>query len=414
MTDDDSRVTEICPAGRRRRVLLILHHMALPGGAMNYTLRLAENLIAKGADVAILTMRSDPQLFRKPDGVEIISLEGPITSSLAFWAFFPYWQRKFNQAITAWQPDVIVPQVFPANWWGWLYKRRHPETKLAWVCHEPSAFIHSLAWIRALHPLWKSLLARVLRPILSVVDVALVRYSDQIITNSRFTKAEVERVYGLVADGIAYPGIDFPAYACNNWQKERALITVARLTKFKRVDFLLKVFKEVLKVHPGLTYHIVGTGDEEKTLRELARQLGVADRVTFHGAAADAALVELYRCSSLFLHGSIDEPFGMTPLEAIACGTPVVAHKSGGPMEFVTTECGRLVDSKEVTDWAREIAAYLDDLFAHPEFPARVRECARRFDWPQALGPAVEVILGLCSASDGQTVTHTLKKGSHT
>jgi D-inositol-3-phosphate glycosyltransferase len=68
----------------------------------------------------------------------------------------------------------------------------------------------------------------------------------------------------------------------------------------------------------------------------------------FHGAASDADLRELYQRSRLFLHGSVDEPFGMAPLEAIACGTPVVAHRSGGPAEFVTAECGRLVDSLEV------------------------------------------------------------------
>jgi glycosyltransferase involved in cell wall biosynthesis len=252
-----------------------------------------------------------------------------------------------------------------------------------------------MAWIRALRPWWKSLLARFLRPFLKMVDVALARYNDRTIANSRFTASEMERVYGLVPDGIACPGIDFSSLPVEEGQKKRSIITVARLTKFKRVDFLLKVFAEVLKAHPDLTYHIIGTGEEESALREWARQLGVESRVVFHGAAKDAALFELCRRSTLFLHGSIGEPFGMAPLEAIACGTPVVAHRSGGPAEFVTAECGRLVGSLEVADWAAEVTAYLEDLFSHPDFPVRVRECAHRFDWPESLRPAVEVIAGL-------------------
>jgi glycosyltransferase involved in cell wall biosynthesis len=378
------------------RILILFPHMVTAGGALNYTLRLAEQLLSHGAAVAILVLQEKSELFDVPAGVQVLSVGGPLTSSMRFWLQFPLWQARINRTIAAWKPDVLVPQVFPANWWGWLYKRKHSHAKLAWICHEPSAFIHSLAWIRALQPWWKGLLARCLKPFLRRVDVALARYNDRTIANSRFTASEMEKVYGLVPDGIACPGIDYPSYACAGGPKERAIITVARLTKFKRVDFLLEVFARVLQSHPDLIYHVIGRGEEESALRELVRNLGVEERVVFHGAATDAALVELYQRSSLFLHGSIDEPFGMAPLEAIACGTPVVAHRSGGPAEFVTAECGRLVGSLEVADWAREITAYLEDLFAHPDFPERVRECSRPFDWPVTLRPAVEVIAGLC------------------
>lgn len=382
------------------RVLLLLHHLVAPGGAMGYTLHLAEQLLGQGARVAILTMRVDRSRFEIPAGLEVISLNGPLTSSLYYWLLLPFWQRKISRAITAWQPDVLFPQGFPANWWGWLHKHRHPGLKLAWMCHEPSAFIHSPAWIIALRPWWKSLLARGLRPILSKVDVFLARNCDRVVVNSRFIASELERVYGVAPDGIAYPGIDFPLFAGEKWQKEQALITVARLTKFKRVDFLLEVFREVLKVHPDLRYHIVGQGEEEFHLRELAGKMGLESRVVFHGAVTDPVLADLNRKSSLFLHGSIGEPFGMAPLEAIACGTPVVAHQSGGPKEFVTGECGRLIASLVVEDWAREISAYLDFLFRHPDFPDRVRECASRFDWPRSLRPAIEIIAALCAEND--------------
>jgi glycosyltransferase involved in cell wall biosynthesis len=249
----------------------------------------------------------------------------------------------------------------------------------------------------ALRPRWKSLLALALRPALSLLDITLARYSDRVVANSRFTASQLERIYGLTTDAIASPGIDFGSFSAEHGRKELSIITVGRLTRFKRVDFLLRVFREVLKIHPGLTYHIVGTGDEEKALRECAGQLGVASRVVFHGAVTAETLAGLCRRSTLFLHGSIDEPFGMAPLEAIASGTPVVAHCSGGPQEFVTADCGRLIDSVDVAVWAREVVAYMAVLTSDPDTSSRVRACAHRFDWPLALRPAVEIIAGLCA-----------------
>jgi glycosyltransferase involved in cell wall biosynthesis len=383
---------------KNKRIILLFPHMVTPGGALNYALRLAEQLRERGAAVAILTLRAERNAFSLQADIEVISLGGPLTSSFFYWLFFFYWQRRVARAITLWRPDVIVPQIFPANWWGWLYKRNDSAAKLAWICQEPSAFIHSRAWVLALRPWWKSALARILQPLLSTVDISLSRRSDRIIANSRFTASEVERVYGVSPDGIAYPGIDFAAFSGEKVQRDRSIITVAQLTKFKRVDFLLNVFREVLKVHSDLTYHIVGTGVDESFLRGYARRLGIESRVVFHGRADGPTLTGLYRRASLFLHGSVGEPFGMAPLEAIACGTPVVAHKSGGPMEVVSEDCGRLISSLDIEDWASVISEYLAFLFTHEDLSDRVRECARRFDWGLSLRPAIEVITELCAA----------------
>jgi glycosyltransferase involved in cell wall biosynthesis len=380
-----------------RRILLLHPHMVLPGGALNYMLKLAEQLQARGVTVGILTLQADRRKYAGIDGIELLVLDGPLTSSLVYWLLLPFWQRKINRQIQDWQPDMLVPQVFPANWWAWLYRKRNEALPIAWICQEPSAFIHSLAWINALRPRWKSLLAKTLRPLLARVDVALVRQGDRNIANSHFTAAAFARIYGFAANAVACPGIDFAAFASADEPKMEQIITVARLTKFKRVDFLLEVFSAVLQTHPGLTYHIVGTGEEEAALQEQARLLGLSGQVVFHGPATDLELKELYRRARLFLHGSVDEPFGMAPLEAIASGTPVVAHRSGGPAEFVTEACGELVDSLEVAEWARSVIACLDRFDGSTDDQRRVRECARRFDWEVSLQPAVEVIAGLCA-----------------
>ena len=364
-----------------KRILILFPHMVVPGGALNYVLKLAEFLVQKGSTVGIVTMRHDAVAFPVPEGVEILSVDGPLTSSMAYWCFFPFWQKKIERRIDQWRPDILLPQVFPSNWWGWLFRRNH-QAPLLWICHEPSAFIHSDAWIAALKPRWKSLLAGMLRPALSHLDRSLSVNSDMVAANSRFTASAVERVYGLHCAAVAYPTVDASFFTPGNGERDEAVITVAALSKFKRVDFLLRVFARVVQSQPQLVYHVVGTGDEAGSLHALAASLGIADKVVFQGAVNQQQLRDLYRRSLLFLHGGIDEPFGMAPLEGIACGTPVIAHNSGGPTEYISDSCGRLVNGTGEEEWAEAVTSFLRMLRTNPEYYGTVPENACRFSWP--------------------------------
>ena len=380
-------------------VLILFPHITMPGGALNYARKLAEELRTSGATVGILTLQADQTRFPAIPGVETMSLGGPLTSSLWYWLLLPLWQRRINKSILAWQPDVIVPQVFPANWWGWLYKRSYPATRLVWICQEPSAFIHSRQWIEALTPWWKRVIARVLQPLLSRIDIQLAQQCDAAIANSIYTAGTLEQTYGFPAAGIAMPGLDLSAFSACSEPRSREIITVARLTKFKRVDFLLDVFAELLKFYPELRYNIVGTGEEERALHEKADQLGIQSRVQFHGAVSDETLAELNRRSCLFLHGARNEPFGMAPLEAIASGTPVVAHRSGGIQEFVSDQSGRLIDSSDPIEWGKLCAGYLDLISKQPGFHTDVCASARQFGWSETLKPALKIIAGVAGTT---------------
>jgi glycosyltransferase involved in cell wall biosynthesis len=227
---------------------------------------------------------------------------------------------------------------------------------------------------------------------LSRIDIHLAQQCDAAIANSSFTANSLEQTYGFPAAGIAMPGFDLSTFSACSGPRNREIITVARLTKFKRVDFLLEVFAELLKFYPELLYNIVGTGEEERRLHEKAVQLGIQSRVLFHGAVDDETLAELNRRSCLFLHGARNEPFGLAPLEAIASGTPVVAHRSGGIQEFINESCGRLVDSSDSLEWGKLCAGYLELILSHPKYHSEVRACARQFEWSVTLKPALKII----------------------
>jgi D-inositol-3-phosphate glycosyltransferase len=114
--------------------------------------------------------------------------------------------------------------------------------------------------------------------------------------------------------------------------------------------------------------------------------------VRFHGGLDNEQLAALHRRSRLFLHGSIEEPFGMAPLEAIACNTPVIAHRSGGPLEFVNDSCGRLIDSLCEERWSEEISDFLSKLEDDPDYFKGVSENARKFSWESTLSPVIQLI----------------------
>jgi len=376
-----------------KRVLLLFPHMILPGGALNYMLKLAELLVQGGATVAVLTLQADMLKYSSIKGVELLTVNGPFTSDISYWLLFPFWQRKISRKIRDWRPDVLVPQVFPANWWAWLYKRNNRNMVIVWICPEPSAFIHSTSWIEALRPFWKKYLARTLNPVLSLIDIRLSSLSDKIVANSNYTADMIERIYERKADAVAHPAIDSSIfYPAVQIKKQEMVVTVAKLSCFKRVDFLLRVFSDVLKIHPRLIYHIVGRGEEEERLKNLASELNISRSVIFHGGLDNKELADLHRRSLLFLHGSVAEPFGMAPLEAIACSTPVIAHRSGGPLEFVNNSCGRLIDSLSEEKWSAEISDFLSMLGANKDYFRGVSQNARKFSWDSTLAPVLQLI----------------------
>lgn len=113
------------------------------------------------------------------------------------------------------------------------------------------------------------------------------------------------------------------------------VLTAAILTQPKRIDLLILAVSELVSVHGhSVQLSIVGDGPERSNLEELARGLSLGSAVRFVGSADRATVREEMRQSDVFVLPSESETFGVVVAEAMACGTPVIATRSGGP-EFV-------------------------------------------------------------------------------
>lgn len=170
------------------------------------------------------------------------------------------------------------------------------------------------------------------------VDPARVCVLPQTVDEARFSSGQKPR--HLVSRYELRPG-------------ERVLLTVARLDAnegYKGYDRVVQALPAVRAACGPVRYVIVGNGDDRGRVEALAHEWGVADAIVFAGFVPDEELADHYRLADAFAMPSTGEGFGIVFLEAMACGTPVLAGDADGSVDAVDRgRLGRLVDPNDVS-----------------------------------------------------------------
>ncbi|SEH91287.1 Glycosyltransferase involved in cell wall bisynthesis [Mycolicibacterium rutilum] len=165
------------------------------------------------------------------------------------------------------------------------------------------------------------------------------------------------------------------------------IVSVGRFVPRKGFDIVVRALPHL----PGTELVIVGGPDgaavqsdpEARRLMALAAQLGVADRVRLYGSVAREDMPALLRSADVVACTPWYEPFGIVPLEAMACGVPVVASAVGGMLDTVVHDVtGRLVKPKSPEEVAKAVNDLLRDDFMRQSMGAAGRDRARaRYSW---------------------------------
>ncbi len=372
-----------------RRILYLHPHFTLPGGAGRHALETGRVLASRGWDVHIASIRYREDLIADSRAqITFHSLGGPLSSSLWYWPHLPILVLRVLRCIDTVQPDIVFSQVFPANWWGFIARLlRGHELQHVWMCQEPSAFIHSRRWIDSLPHSLTGVAARLGNPVLKAIDVRLARHVDYVFANSHFSRQLAFDAYGYAPEevGICYPGVDVNRFTpCTRTPRlTYKFITCARLTKFKNIDRIIKALTLITDERVTLT--VIGRGEEYEKLVQLAGSLNLKQRVTFLQTVSDAQMIQELRSSYGLIHAAEEEPFGLTPVEAMACGTPVIAMQGGGPAETVVHEStGYLCANAHEDSIAAAIRWLINREPQMPRIQAACVERAKLFTWESA------------------------------
>jgi glycosyltransferase involved in cell wall biosynthesis len=180
-------------------------------------------------------------------------------------------------------------------------------------------------------------------------------------------------------------------------REERQVLFVGRFSKEKGLRYLLEAAPALLERLPQVRLRVVGGEESDnRTMGELARQLGVSDRVDFAGVAPRESLPEVYAAADVLAVPSLAEGHPLAPIECLACGTPVVASDIPGLNE--TIEEGRnglLVPARDPAALADALGRVLGDPDLLDRLSRSARPSVERFAWEPRVRDFVQHIARL-------------------
>lgn len=192
------------------------------------------------------------------------------------------------------------------------------------------------------------------------IDNAAARTASSILTNSFYSREAIYRVYGKDAR-VVYPGIDTELFHPVDSTKDGGLLSVGALTPLKGFDFIIRSLA-LMPPHkrPRLTIASNYQEPAEKAyLQQMSRDAGVDLRLL--NKIGDDVLVQLYNQAQATVCSSVMEPFGLTPLESMACQTPVIAVAEGGLRETIIPGQTGLYIDRDPAQGAQAIQEIIDN-----------------------------------------------------
>jgi glycosyltransferase involved in cell wall biosynthesis len=354
------------------------------GGQNVHVAALATHLARGGHDVTVWTRRDDKNLPRRVefDGVAVEHVDAGPAKPIAKDQLLR-WMDDFADTLEhSWAADM--PDVIHSHFWmsGYAALRARP------MCTPVVHTFHALGVVKRRH-----LGAADPSPSGRLdTEAAIACGADRIVATCR---DELRELCGVGADpgrvDIVPCGVDldrfYPDGPREQRRRRRRIVSIGRLVARKGVDDAIRALVALpdveLVVAGGPPAAELSRDQEAKRLLRVARQAGVADRVQLRGAVARADVPTLLRSADVVVCTPWYEPFGIVPLEAMACGIPVVASAVGGMLDTVIDGgTGLHVPPRDPPALAMALRRLLDDpdLCRHMGENGRL-QAVRNYGW---------------------------------
>ncbi len=180
-------------------------------------------------------------------------------------------------------------------------------------------------------------------------------------------------------------------------KKEKSVVAVGRLHSVKGFERLLKIWKKATENHSDWKLHIVGGGEEEQKLIDLANNLKISDSVIFTGALPHDEVLDVMERSSVYTMTSYSEGFPFVLIEAMSCGLPVVAFDVRvGPRAIINDGVnGILVEDNDIKAFAAALRSLMDNAELRLEYSKNALERAKNFIEDKVVEKWISIFEGL-------------------
>lgn len=233
-------------------------------------------------------------------------------------------------------------------------------------CHTPMRYVWEMFdeyFGRGKTGLATRLAMKIIAPILRKWDVATSNRVNYYIANSHNVAGRIKSYYQKESD-VIHPPVDTDLFQLSTSNKDYYLI-VSALVPYKKNEIVIEAFNKL-----GRRLFIIGKGPEEEKLKTIANE-----NCTFLGWKSNDELAEYYSgCKALLFPGI--EDFGIVPLEAMACGKPVIAFAKGGALETVVDQKTGVFFYKQNADAIIEAVLKFENIYLDAE---TIREHAMKF-----------------------------------
>ena len=385
--------------------LLILHLAQVAGGAERTTSNLLRYLNrTKVQHITLVTSEALRSYFPATYDHFIDASAHGLHYGLSGWRILYADGLRFSEILREQTPDIVLGMMHYASALA-VFGARFSSSRAVTIASFRGPFYEYMRH-------YERGLRRILFLRATVAATALL--ADRVIVPSVGTKQELQRRFlGRAGKTIVIPnGIDQESaeqaaaeplpVAYSAPAGHVVLCAVARLAVEKNLHLLLAAFRIVYKTHP-VALMIIGDGPERASLEQAVRDWQMSSAVTFVGYQAN--VYPFLRCADLFIHTCQFEGFGYAILEAMACGTAVIATDCPhGPREIIgANQYGMLVAPDDVQALAGAIRFLLDNAAERDVLAARGLARARMLSISQMVQAYEQVLGGLVSVRQGRT-----------
>jgi glycosyltransferase involved in cell wall biosynthesis len=285
--------------------------------------------------------------------------------------------KKFMPLLRAWyfshlnlsEYDLVITVNFGAESKA---VKTGPNTTHICYCNAPTHYYWSRFEDYIKHPgfgIWDPLARLGLKLLVGPMrrwDYKAAQKPDYIIANSSHIQAEIKKYYHRGSE-VIHPPVDVERFADIKAKKRQGFIVVGRQTPYKKIDLAVAACTRL-----GYSLKVVGNGPDHDKLVRMAGQY-----VKFDTEASDKDVAEYFASAEGCIFPNLDD-FGITPVEAMAAGTPVIAYKAGGALDYVVPgKSGAFFKNQTVPSLAKALRNFKPEKYSSGDIKKHAKSFSR-------------------------------------